>query len=131
MKGMTMALDCPLDWHDVLERCGQDEELVGALVDMFLADHPQHAEALERAVVAGDAPQARSLAHMLKGSAAAIGAKSLAAAALAVEKAAAEGNMTAAANALETLQDERERLQAFLAEPDWKDRIASMGVCRS
>jgi len=131
VKGRTMTWDYPLDWYDVLERCAQDEDLVDALVETFLTDSPGHVEALRQAATAGDAPQVRSVAHMLKGSAGAIGAKPLAAAMLAMEKAAAEGNMTAAASALEAVQDEFERLQAFLAEPDWKDRIKAAGACPS
>jgi len=123
-----MAEEFPIDWNDVLERCAGDEDLVDVLTEAFFADNPQHLAALQQAITAGDAAQARSLAHTLKGSAAAIGAKPLSAASLAVEKAAAEGDLAAAGQGLETIRREFERLQAFLGEPDWKDRLKAVAV---
>ncbi len=63
-----------------------DDEFLAELIDLFLDDTPGQLEALRKAVRAGDAESAASAAHRLKGSSGNLGAESLSALCLHVEK---------------------------------------------
>jgi len=61
------------------------------VVNLFLSDAPARLQAIDEAVVAGDAPGLASAAHALKGAASNVGAKGLQALCSALEADAAGG----------------------------------------
>lgn len=83
-------------------------ELLGELVEMFLADVPTRVTGLRAALEKGDGLQARAVAHALKGSAGQLGALRLASVAETIEHECASGQ----------LDDARGRLDAIDASFD-------------
>jgi HPt (histidine-containing phosphotransfer) domain-containing protein len=58
-----------LDAEAILQRVEGDVELLGELVQLFLADCPQWLDTLHKSIEAGDGRQIKSAAHALKGAA--------------------------------------------------------------
>ena len=72
---------------------GGDEAFVKELVAAYLAESPQHVDALTAAVAANDVGAVVRPAHTLKSSSAAVGAMGLSAVSKQVEQAAREGQI--------------------------------------
>lgn len=99
-----------IDWTDLMERCC-DEGLAREIVQAFFADKPADMDVLAEAVESEDAAKVMSLAHSLKGSAAAISAKPLSYAAQDLEVAAAKKDMAAVREAFDDVLEEFKRLK--------------------
>jgi HPt (histidine-containing phosphotransfer) domain-containing protein len=79
----------------LLEQIGHDLGLAAELVEVFLDEMPEMLSGIEDAVRHSDSQQLASAAHAFKGSAAAIGAFSMAEAAAQLETAGREGRIGA------------------------------------
>jgi CheY-like chemotaxis protein/HPt (histidine-containing phosphotransfer) domain-containing protein len=75
-----------------LERMMGDEEMVQAVVEVFLDDIPKQIESLKRSLEASDAQTALRAAHSIKGAAANVGGEALRELAAEIEKACHEGH---------------------------------------
>ena len=106
----TTAAEPRLDMTmlEELQNLGAAED-VTSLIDQFIADSTPRLDQLTNAIERADHENVRSLAHALRGSAASIGGKRLAALATAVEQQPSE-----AKTALRGLRDEYEQLAAEL-----------------
>jgi two-component system, sensor histidine kinase and response regulator len=82
----------PIAWDDMRRRLG-DDELVGEIVGLFLADLPARLAAIKAGVVAGNLHAVRITAHALKGSAANMSAVPVSECASALERMAERGSV--------------------------------------
>ena len=108
-----------IDWNDLMHRCSDDEELAAIVTEAFFIDNPKYLEDLRREIENGNPIEARSCAHTLKGSAAAIGAQVLSDAAQQLEMVAKNSDLSNAEQLLCNIEQEFERLKSFLAKTDW------------
>jgi PAS domain S-box-containing protein len=104
-----------VEWPAELAEVEDDPELVRELAAVFLGEYPRWLEEIRSALAAGDAPRLELTAHTLKGSLTLFAAKSAAAAAFRLEALGREGNLATAAEALEAVISEVERLRPILA----------------
>jgi HPt (histidine-containing phosphotransfer) domain-containing protein len=86
-----------LDEADLLERLGDDAELVAEVLAVFLEDAPVRLAAIHAALAQRDAAELRAAAHALKGAAASIAAIRLFEAAQALEHTSHDGQLDGAA----------------------------------
>ena len=119
-----------IDWADVAHRCNNNERIIKELTETFFNSSPAGMEALTEAVKNGDVDQVGAKAHMLKGSAAAIGAKSFLEIASRLELAAGEENLVTITGIFEDLRNEFEKLKALLSRPTGSKRQNSKTVAR-
>lgn len=91
---MSSSLDMSV--VETLKELGGDDdpELFGELVDAFLADTPGRLDAIDAALVTGDADGVAKAAHPLKSSAANMGAVGLSELCRRMEAAAREGDLS-------------------------------------
>ena len=82
----------PIAWDELRRRLG-DDELVGEIIGLFLADCPAKVAAIKAAVVARDLRAIRVAAHALKGSAANMSAMPVSECASALELMAERGGV--------------------------------------
>lgn len=66
-----------IDMKEVMERVGDDRELLIELLQIFSDDYAQKKKMLDEAVVKNDFDQVRNIAHGLKGASGNISAKKL------------------------------------------------------
>jgi HPt (histidine-containing phosphotransfer) domain-containing protein len=86
-----------------MERMMGDQELVSAVIEGFLASIPHEIDVLKEMVASADAHSAGRQAHSIKGAAANVGGERMRQVALAMERAADEGNLTAVNEKMEEL----------------------------
>jgi len=91
------AADSVIDDDDLLARVGGDAALAHEVLTLFAEDSPARLAAVDTAVAEHDLSGLRRAAHAIKGAAATIGARDLAAAAANLEQAAIPGHHTCAA----------------------------------
>jgi CheY-like chemotaxis protein/HPt (histidine-containing phosphotransfer) domain-containing protein len=108
------SADGILDMSELLERAGDDMELVMVVVDMFLDEYPELLSQMQDAIQRGDSEALRIAAHTLKGSSANLAARSVSQAALVLEDIGRDGDMTHAEEAYSALEAEMERLKPVL-----------------
>jgi PAS domain S-box-containing protein len=107
--------DSVFDRSALLNRVGGDQEIVAEVLQLFFQDIPRQIQSLEEAVSKGDTGLAMRRAHSIKGAAANVGAYALQEAALLVETASRDGQLSGAANLVEALSEEFDKLKQFLA----------------
>ena len=85
----------PVIWNraGMVERLMGDEELIVAIVEVFLTDTPLHIETLRGYLEAGDGAGAQRMAHIIKGSSANVGGEALRALASHMEETAKTGDL--------------------------------------
>ena len=105
-----------LDESIALTRVGGDEELLCEVIGLFLDDYPHSLQKLHEAVNAGDSSGVEQHAHSLKGSVSIFGAKEALDAAFSMEKQGRSGDLTAAADGLERLEQALASLKPELEE---------------
>ena len=115
--GTAVELDSPIDWAAARHYCGDDETLLRAAFETFLEHVPAQVRRIGQAVGAGDWATVKREAHNLKGSAATLGARQIAASAIALEERAAGCDQPACAALTERLQAELEALRRAVAQP--------------
>ncbi len=93
-----------LDQAAALAAVDGDEELLADVAEAFLAEAPQLLEQAEAAGSAGDAAAVKRAVHTLKGAVSSFGEHPAVALALAVERAAATGDLASAREALPQLR---------------------------
>lgn len=119
-RKLAAPIDPPLNVEAALRRLGGAENAASArrlLVDLsrfFLEDAPGYLSKLEAALAAGAASDAAHMAHTIKGQAAYFDGFPTQRAAFEIEKSAAAGDLTAAAERLPELVAEVERLSVSL-----------------
>jgi PAS domain S-box-containing protein len=112
----TLAQPAPavFDRPAALIRSGNDEELLGELIGLFLESTPQTLSDLSTCLEAGDLKGAERHAHSLKGASANLGALATQQAALETERAAKSGNLESSRRLLAELRAEMDRLVDLL-----------------
>lgn len=87
----------------ILERLGGDEEIYTVMVDMYLQDLSNYAQALQNALKQGDAPLFQREAHTIKGLLATFADEAGAEAAFTLEKKAKAGDLNGLDAAVDVL----------------------------
>jgi HPt (histidine-containing phosphotransfer) domain-containing protein len=105
---------------ELLERIDNDQELLRELLSIFKEDFPQSLQSLKSAVIAGDLKDSSRLSHTLKGMLSSLGATRAAAAASRLETLSSAGETVPLRDALNTLENEADRLlpelEAYMPE---------------
>ena len=96
-----------------------DVDFLQEVIKAFLEDIPVRAQTLRQAIAQGNIEEAERESHSIKGAAASVGAERIRAAALAVERAAKEEDMSKADALFGALGDELERFQRMIESFDW------------
>jgi signal transduction histidine kinase/CheY-like chemotaxis protein/HPt (histidine-containing phosphotransfer) domain-containing protein len=104
-----------IDTTQLLEVLDGDEHALNDMVEVFLQHSPQQIELLERAVEEGDVEEICRMSHSLKGAFAAIGARNLRDLAHEIEKRVKVGNVSYAADLLDKIRCEFERVRDRLS----------------
>ena len=115
----TVSEPCPpqvFDHSALVERLGDDLELVTELIELFLEESPMLLADVQHAVDCRDAKAVERSAHRLKGSVGIFGMNATCAAALLMEVLGRKGDLTDADAAYQSLHDELRQLQAELVE---------------
>jgi len=103
-----------IDREALLAELGGDEELLAELVETMQAEMPKLLHEVRIALDAGDPALVGRAAHTLKGAVSNFGARPAVDAALALERMGREGELVAAAEAMERLELEMRRLSEAL-----------------
>jgi CheY-like chemotaxis protein/HPt (histidine-containing phosphotransfer) domain-containing protein len=93
------------DHSGMLERLMGDEELLGTIMEEFLADIPRQIEALMGYLKAGDARAIEQIAHTIKGVSANVGCEAMCVVASKMEKDANSGDLSAVKARLADLEE--------------------------
>jgi len=109
------AEEVVIDREAALARLNHDPELLQELAKTFLGDAPRMLQQVRAAVAAADAAKLRRCAHSLKGAVAIFSEGGAYQAALALEAMGQTANLAGAAQTLETLETELQRLYPALA----------------
>jgi two-component system, sensor histidine kinase and response regulator len=104
-----------VDSASLLANVGHDTTLQADLVRMFLEDSPKVLEEIRDALARRDAVAVSRVAHRLTGELGILAARAASEAALRLETAGREADLTAAAEAFAALEGEIERLEPQLA----------------
>jgi CheY-like chemotaxis protein len=104
-----------LDKAELRDRLQGNDELLSELVHLFIGDAPKQIQEIHAALAAGSATRLEYAAHSLKGSAASLGAKGLAAVARKLELRGRNADLDGAESDGRDLEQEWERLMPELA----------------
>jgi two-component system, sensor histidine kinase and response regulator len=104
------------NFEEFLKRMMDDRELAQIIIDKFREDLPGKLVELEKHIDGNDFRQVASLAHLIKGEAANIGADLMNRSAYSLELAAKSGNMEEAKNAFVCLHENARLLVKSLEE---------------
>ncbi len=99
---------------EILAHLDGDEELLKEIVTLFLQDTPGRLKRIREALDAQDSVVVQQQAHTLKGAAASVGARLIAAEAFQLEYAAQNGDLVTARTAYEKMEHEWERLVGMM-----------------
>jgi len=99
---------------ELLNRLLGDEEMTREILEAFLEDIPAEMDSLAAAVAVGNAPTVELLAHTIKGAAANVGGEALRSAALRMETAAKNADLSGAQSLLKSIGQEFELLKAAI-----------------
>ncbi|MFH1717314.1 MAG: response regulator, partial [Planctomycetota bacterium] len=116
----------PIDWAQMISRI-VDEDLVAEIMPVCITDNAERVKKLAEAVEKADSEAVKSFAHAIKGSSANMGAKRLSEVAYSLERMSSQGDLSEAAELLEKIQTEFERLESFVSKPDWIETAKSRG----
>ncbi len=103
-------------------------ELVGELLDLFQEDTASRLNALKQAIVRADAPLIRNDAHAIKGSAAQVGARTLADLCRQMEHLAAQGRVAGLESLLAQIETEFTRACRLMSQANWNEIRAHAGI---
>jgi len=103
----------PMDMDKALERTMGDKSFLDEMIAAFAGSLPGQMDEVRSAFESGDAPSLAEAAHKIKGAAASLSAGSLVAAALALEKAGRNNELSAAAAIVVQLEKEITRFSRF------------------
>lgn len=102
----THNISAPFNYDALLQRLMGDQQLLATVVQMFVADGPQHIEQLKHHFVDNDLNKMERLAHKLKGAAASVGAKTVERAASKIEQQCKVNEKNHLLHTLQELEDE-------------------------
>jgi two-component system, sensor histidine kinase and response regulator len=102
-----------------------EPDAVAELAGLFLEDAPARLRAIRTAIAQSDPRRLREAAHGIKGSASNLGARRLAGVCLRIETAARQGDLAAAAELLDRLDDEFGRVR-FVLEQQTKNQNSEL-----
>lgn len=108
-----------IDWAELTMRVSDDVDLIEKMMTVFLDTTTERIELLDKALESAASEDIRSLAHLLKGAAGNMGAKSINEAALKLEMAARQGDLTVFEQLLEDIKKEFKRFKDFVSQSDW------------
>ncbi len=114
------SAESPVDFHQALSWVDGDKDLLVELVGIFLQDYPAQVEELRVAISGGDADRTHRLAHGLKGSLTAFGARPAGNLAQRLELIGKSGNMAEASGVFGALEQELTRVAEGLTAPEWR-----------
>jgi HPt (histidine-containing phosphotransfer) domain-containing protein len=114
-KGFV-ATAAPFNVDEMRRQLGDDDALIGEVVQLFLDDCPSRMAALTAAMDRRDAPMVRRAAHAIKGGASNFFAAGVVEAAAALEMKAAGGDLTGADELATRLSTEMHRLVTAMTE---------------
>jgi two-component system, sensor histidine kinase and response regulator len=103
-----------LDRTGVLQRTGNDRQLLKHLAELFVGDYPRLISTMKEASHVGDRCKVAEAAHSLKGALATLGGVTAYQAAVAAEAAGRGGDFEWAADTVSTLEEETRRFQQEL-----------------
>ncbi|MBT8370058.1 MAG: response regulator, partial [Deltaproteobacteria bacterium] len=104
----------PIDMETALRRAMGDSGFLTELILQFTENLPDEIKALNEALERQDAESITKQAHTIKGTAANLSAEGIAAAALQLEQAGREGNLSESGKIINYLKDEVGRLEEFV-----------------
>lgn len=111
---MIVEEPLPVDIPLAVERLGLEAELIHELVHTFLREAPRQIRYMQRALVRTDSVSLERAAHTLRGTSASLCMDRVCAYACRLEDLAREGRMERVPPALDALQMEMRRLDAYL-----------------
>jgi len=117
----TPGVEPPIDLLAALNTVDGDKALLVDMVEAFLMDSPKQLLELRDAIGTGDAERTARVAHSLKGALSYFGVPTAYALALQLETMGHRAELEGAACALQQLEQELERISAFVAEPCWAE----------
>jgi len=94
------------DYDGLCDRLAGKVELVDQLIDLLLAEFPRQQTSIAGHIAAADSPSVREVAHRLKGQLQTLGVDRAAEKALRIEEMSRRGDLTHAAQALQSLDEE-------------------------
>jgi two-component system, sensor histidine kinase and response regulator len=103
-----------MDMEEVMERVGDDMELLTDMAELFLDDCPRLMSEIRESITRQDSKVLEHSAHTLKGSASNFSAASVVEAAFRLEQMGRDGDITHAEAAYATLEQEMQRLEPVL-----------------
>ncbi len=103
------------DKAELLDRVGDDEELIQELIELFIDDYPGKISGIEDGLAAQDAEKVRDSAHGLKGASANLSFNSVSGIAKTIEFAARDENLVLVAENLVLLKSEIARLLEIIS----------------
>ena len=118
--------DTVLDLASLRRRLGNDEALLAAVIETFLRDTPARLGALGAAIARGASEEVHRQAHQLKGAAANIGARQLAAQAAQTDDAAALGDSASLQALGEAIVRAFEDVRRRVDELQWRGQLPQM-----
>lgn len=98
------------DKAELLDRVGNDEELVGELIELYLDDYPEKIQGIEDGLASADSETVRKSAHGLKGASGNLSFNSVSELARQIEFAAKDNDLESAGSAFTELKSELEKL---------------------
>jgi CheY-like chemotaxis protein len=113
--------------RELVRRLGGNVALAKNVADSFLADVPERIQELHLALTGGNVAKVRSLAHQIKGAAAAVGGPAVQRVAGAMEAAVVSGQLDKLAALAPQLDTEFGRLRTSLADPAWAANFVTRG----
>jgi HPt (histidine-containing phosphotransfer) domain-containing protein len=103
-----------INWDDLKSNCGEDEELMRELIQLFLSESPQMLEDIRKSWMAGDATALKQTAHRLKGSLVSLAATPAAQCVNVLEQMGYEAKLEGADKAMAELDSKMSELHAEL-----------------
>ncbi|MCF7810316.1 response regulator [bacterium] len=102
--------------EDILNRLGDDEEILVEILEVFIEDIPKQIEIVREALIQQDSEQIRSQAHTLKSACGNVGAQSLQELSRMLEEAGKKNNLPKSKSIFENIEAEFSKLNIFLIE---------------
>jgi len=109
-----LTLGVCVHWDDLRSNCGEDEDLMRELIQIFLAESPQMLEDIRKSWEAKDAVALKQTAHRLKGSLVSLAANPAAHYANTLEQMGHEAKLEGAGKVLAELDKKMSELHAEL-----------------
>ena len=104
------------DRNFAFEQSGEDEELLGELLDLLCLSSESDLDKIRKAADAGDATAVGEAAHSIKGASANLSANRVSQVALELEKCSKEAKLDQAADLLKQLTEQIQQLEDYVKQ---------------